>query len=167
VLGVMAFFTALIAGVLWYYYRRKISSREKTAPLPPYEIALAELDRIEGMGLIGKGKIKEYYYLISICMRTYLENRFSLRAPEQTTEEFLKYVSGSSRLARAYIELLKDFMYHCDLVKYAKLEPGKPEADNLLKTTRHFIEETKPAEPVGSDAPGKEDPGHGFCHVIN
>ena len=89
-----------------------------------------------------KSKIKEYYYLVSLALRTYLENRFSLKAPEQTTEEFLESVVNSDKLEGRHINILKEYLNHCDLVKYAKFDPGNAQAKALVDTTRQFIDET-------------------------
>ncbi len=125
-------------------YLKKKSKEVIEFSLPPHEQALLDLDKIEKMGLLENGQIKEYYYLVSNVLRVYLENRFSFRAPEQTTEEFLENIAKSdSILEEKYINLLMEYLYHCDLVKYAKLEPERQVSEKLIETTRMFIEETK------------------------
>lgn len=133
----------LTAVSFWIYYRRKNAVVKKVPPLPAHEVALAELKRIEVMNLIKKNRIKEYYYLVSNCLRKYLERRFFLKAPEQTTEEFLEFATNSNSLPQEYISLLKKYLSHCDLVKYAKLEPGEQRSKELIDTTRQFIKKTK------------------------
>jgi len=131
------------AGIIsWKLYLKKIAARRKEPVLTPHEIAFRELERIESLKLIEKSKIKEYYYLVSLALRTYLENRFCLKAPEQTTEEFLESVVRSDKLKGKYVNILKEYLSHCDLVKYAKFDPGKAQAKSLIETTRRFIEET-------------------------
>jgi len=72
-----------------------------------------------------------------------LENRYALKAPEQTTEEFMESVMGSGVLEGRYLNLLKEYMERCDLVKYAQLDPETGESRSLLETTRTFVQETK------------------------
>lgn len=135
---------SLIAGgiVLWRFYFKKGDVKKRIPLLLPERIAFGELERIENLGLIEKEMVKEYYYLVSLTLRTYLENRFFLKAPEQTTEEFLESVIHSDSLEEKYISLLKEYLNHCDLVKYAKFDPGKSQSKKLIETTRQFIEET-------------------------
>ncbi len=129
-----------ISWILWWKMRR----RAEDVPIPAaHESALNELIRIEGLELLSRGEVKEYYYLVSNCLRNYLENRFALRAPEQTTEEFFESITQSNSLEGHYINLLKDYMRHCDLVKYAKLEPNANQTSDLIVKTREFINETK------------------------
>ncbi len=137
----------VVAGlVAWILYQRRKSKEKIEPPCPAHEQALIELEKIESMNLIKKGQIKEYYYMVSDVLRRYLEGRFSLRAPEQTTEEFLDNVTKSDALENKYIKLLKEYLLHCDMVKYAKFEPDKAECGKLIDTTRRFVQETKPVE---------------------
>ena len=134
----------LIVGgiILWKSYLKKNITEKITPLLSPERIAFGELKRIESLGLIEKEMVKEYYYLVSLTLRTYLENRFFLKAPEQTTEEFLESVVSSDNLEGKHISLLKEYLNHCDLVKYAKFDPGKSRSKKLIETTRQFIKET-------------------------
>lgn len=149
-LGVLALFAGA-AG--WWWYRRRFRREVSEPPLPAHEAALRELARIEGMDLIRSGQVREYYYLVSNCLRRYLEDRFALRAPEQTTEEFLESVSRGDALEGRYVNRLKEYLSHCDLVKYAKLEPESHQAQALAEKTRVFIEETKITEQAAEAQP--------------
>jgi hypothetical protein len=126
----------------FFLYRRRSRRKEEDPPLPPNEIALAELTRIEEMDLCSKGRTKEHYYLVSLCLRTYLEGRFAIRAPEQTTEEFLVNVGNSDKLDKMFIGPLKDFMELSDLVKYAGYDPGRFHGNEILTTARDFVIKT-------------------------
>jgi hypothetical protein len=148
--GIVIMLIALgVGGVFyWFNYKKNQDAKRLEPPLPAHERALNELQRIEGMGLIDQGQVKEFYFLVSNTLRKYLEDRFSLKAPEQTTEEFLENVSHSNDLEERYVELLKEYLYSCDLVKFARFVPGENEITTLLETTRHFIKETKPIETI-------------------
>jgi len=76
----------------------------------------------------------------------YLEERFTFRAPERTTEEFLRELSGTDLLAKPQKESLGEFLQSCDLVKFAKYEPGEKELRELHGAALNLVEETKPAE---------------------
>ncbi len=124
---------------------KKKAQPKPVAVLPAHLRALQALEKIEAMGLDRKN-IKEYYFLVSGVLRRYLEDRFGLRAPEQTTEEFLGSVVANHLLQDGQKRLLRSFLEHCDLVKFAAYAPKREEAAWASKTVRDFIEETKPQE---------------------
>ena len=68
---------------------------------------------------------------VSEAARKYLEDRFGLRAPERTTEEFLAELSGSVALDGRHKELLADFLTRCDLVKFARAVADRSELEAL------------------------------------
>ncbi|MCP4649711.1 MAG: hypothetical protein GY853_06480 [PVC group bacterium] len=148
VISVIVLLLCVGLGFLVWYYKMH-AKHKKEIVLLPHEMALQELVRIENMNLLAAHKIKEYYYLVSICLRIYLEDRFALRAPEQTTEEFLDAVISSHSLEGSHINLLREYLYHCDMVKFAKLEPNPEDVEKIMQTTRKFIDETK--EDVGGN----------------
>ncbi|MBI4436027.1 MAG: LPXTG cell wall anchor domain-containing protein [Candidatus Omnitrophica bacterium] len=134
----------LLSLIAWFFLRKKkkFLPMEASPPRPPHLLALQELDRIDGSGL-SKTNVKEYYFLISNVLRHYLEGRFSYRAPEQTTEEFLEATSEDSVLNESQKKLLKHFLEQCDLVKFANWTPPPVEVLRLSRTAREFIYETK------------------------
>jgi len=110
---------------------------------PAHEIAYETLEDIKRRGLIQQGRINEYYVLVSQCIRRYLENRFSIRAPEMTTEEFLVSVKDADLLSGEHKNLLKDFLSSCDMVKFARSHPGCDEAETSFQLAKRFIDQTK------------------------
>jgi hypothetical protein len=98
------------------------------------------------MNLIEAGRVKEYYYRLSNILRHYIENRFHLRAPERTTEEFLVELQSSDALNQNYRELLSAFLTECDLVKFANYGATRDDAQRAHDTAVRFIEETRERE---------------------
>ncbi|MFA5101423.1 MAG: hypothetical protein WC547_11110, partial [Candidatus Omnitrophota bacterium] len=89
----LPFMFLLVAAVLilLFVFRKKIFPVKKQAaaviqPWKAHETAYAQLDELRRKGLLAKGMIKQYYSELSDILRHYLENRFSLKAPEMTTE---------------------------------------------------------------------------------
>jgi hypothetical protein len=124
---------------LWLLLRRK---PEKTAPLLPQAWAAAELDRLEAFALPAKGEINRYHTLLSDVVRRYLELRFQLHAPQQTTAEFLQAVQSAPQLGPAQQELLRDFLGRCDLAKFAGATPSPEECQTTAGMARSFVEQT-------------------------
>jgi hypothetical protein len=81
-----------------------------------------------------------------------LEERFQFRAPERTTEEFLRELAGTDLLAGEQKESLGGFLESCDLVKFAKYEPGENELHGLHHSAVKLVEETEPKEITNSQS---------------
>lgn len=142
---------AVLAAVLLIAVIRVIRNRVKRArkvPIPlPHEWAMNQLQALAEQNLVQRGEIKTFYYRLSEIVRTYIELRFRLMAPERTTEEFLAELRSSNRLSTAHKLLLGEFLEACDRVKYALHRPGQPEIDNVFNTARDFVRQTRPAAP--------------------
>jgi len=61
-------------------------------------------------------------------VRRYLEDRFRLRAPEMTTEEFLQAAQQNPQLPREHRSSLGRFLTEADMVKFARHIPELEEA---------------------------------------
>ena len=92
------------------------------------------------------GQPKEFCILVSDTVRHYLEERFAFHAPERTTEEFLRELSETDLLTADQKESLGKFLENCDLVKFAKYEPGESELRELHSSAVRLVEETEPVE---------------------
>lgn len=122
---------------------RKKSAQTCQRKRTPHEIAYEQLEQLSKKGLVPAGKMKEYFSELSDIVRHYLENRFDLRAPEMTTEEFLLFARDVSSLADAHRGSLRDFLISCDLVKFAKYTPSSIEIDAAYQIAKKFVDETK------------------------
>ena len=133
-LGVLA---ALGAGVVAWLRRA-----EERARLTAFDRAVARLDRLERRGLPGADAADAWYVELSDIVRRYIEERFALRAPELTTEEFLAEAGRSPELTAAHRELLSAFLATCDRVKFARYNPGEDESRGALDVAKRFLNET-------------------------
>jgi hypothetical protein len=140
----------IVVAIILFFNRRKhreISFARE--PLPAHEIAYNELENLKAMNLISKGRIKEYYYGLSNIVRHYIENRFRLMAPERTTEEFLAEMASTDKLEEKHKQLIRNFLEHCDLVKYAKYGPNNYEIEDAFNSAKKLVDETREIlEPV-------------------
>ena len=108
--------------------------------VPPHIRAKQKLR--EALALIGQPR--EFCILVSDTVRWYLEERFDFHAPERTTEEFLYELQGTNLLTPDQKDSLGEFLKRCDLVKFAKYEPGPPELHDLHDSALRLVEETEP-----------------------
>ena len=142
--GVVAVMAAIAVAARWW--RRR--SRQAKVVLPwamrvvPHEWALAELDILAAEDLVGRGRVREYYYRINWILRRYIELRFRVMAGEQTSEEFIRALRGAAALDENQKELLLRFVAACDPVKYARHEPDRSEVEWVQMTAREFVIET-------------------------
>ncbi len=124
----------------WWWWRRK---RPPTAPprlVPPDERARERL--AAAFALIEQPE--RFCTTVSEIARTYLEERFGLKAPERTTEEFLAELPRNAVLESRHKALLSDFLTSTDLVKFARFEPGRRELEELHAAALRLVEETTP-----------------------
>ncbi len=142
----------LAAGAIasWLYRRGR---RPVAVPeIPPYEQASAALDGLLRKNLPAKGETKRYYTGLSDILRRYIERRFSLAAPRQTTQEFIGgLIKGACADLKAHTPFLKTFLLTCDMVKFAKGAPPDEENEKAAKACRGFLEATRPAPEASAE----------------
>jgi hypothetical protein len=131
------------AGGLWLYLRKKKIKEAVRIFKPAHEIAYARLQALIQQDLIKAGRVKEFYEGVSDILRHYIEDRFELRAPERTTEEFLFEIRDTGVLSEADRKALAEFLTHCDLVKFAKHSPTNEQIQHTFDLAKNFIEQTK------------------------
>jgi hypothetical protein len=139
-LGVLAVLTVLL--LAWRYLHRRMTEIPFAPPVPAHIRAKDMLQR----ALTFIVEPKQFCTLVSNTIRTYLEERFDFRAPERTTEEFLRELQATNLLTAEQKEKLGKFLESCDLVKFAKYEPGENELRELHSSAVRLVEETEPVE---------------------
>lgn len=139
----LAALALVIAGVvLWRLLRKRATHVPVIPPLPAHVRAKQKLQ--DALALIAEPK--PFVTAVSDTARQYLEERFNFHAPERTTEEFLLDLKRTELLTRDQKESLSGFLASCDLVKFARYEPGEPELRELHQSAWRLVEETEPAE---------------------
>jgi hypothetical protein len=134
----------VLAGLaLWLVLRHRRVLAAAVAPRPAHEIAYDELRALVARDLPGQGLLKEFYRELSAILRRYIENRFALHAPERTTEEFLDELSRDATLVPPHKDLLRRFLTHCDLVKFAEMVPERQQIQDTFDRCKEFVEQTR------------------------
>ncbi len=142
----------LAGGLLVWLWRRR--RRREVPPPPAGQWALAEIERIEGLGLTANGEVERYHTLLSDVVRRYLELRFQLPASQQTTPEFLQATATSGLLAPGQQALLGGFLERCDLAKFARAGFSADECRQVAGMARTFVEQTTASKPATAE-PGR------------
>jgi len=158
--GLIVLAVAVAALLLWRLWKNRKLNVVLPPPIPAHLRARQKL--AEALALISQPK--PFCILVSDTARFYLEERFQFHAPERTTEEFLRELGGTELLVPEQKESLGNFLASCDLVKFAKYEPGENELRELHGSAVRLIEETEPAETNAKD--GNQETGNEQPEII-
>jgi hypothetical protein len=115
--------------------RRPIEPRRQT----PEEIAQAALAQLLSEDLPAHGLVKEFYLRLTGIVRQYVEDTTGIRAPEQTTEEFLRDMRSREVFPPERSIRLAEFLESADLVKYAGQQPGEGQIDQAIARAYEFV----------------------------
>lgn len=136
---------ALVLGLILFFVTNKLLAQaRKQRRISAYAAAIKRLGKLEGRGLPEPEQADNWYVELSSIIRRYLEDRYSLRAPELTTEEFLKIARSSGVLSTEHRKLLQTFLTRCDRVKFARYAPEDDESREALDSAKSFLEDTRP-----------------------
>jgi hypothetical protein len=146
VLGGMVLVGASVTAGVWYLRR----PRPVPPPPPAHEVAMNALHALVAKDLVAGGEIERFFVLLSGIVRSYIEDAFGVRAPEQTTEEFLQDVAAAPALA-AHRTSLAPFLQVADEVKFAQHRPESVVIQRAFETARDFIQQTADTRPATTE----------------
>ncbi len=137
--------------IVFLIIRRKKKAREEPE-LPPYEQAMAELEKLDHSHLLEKREIKEYYSQLSFSARKFLDRKIYDRGLESTTNELIAYLEqekreGHLKLTDQTIADFKKMLERADLAKFAKSKPDVITAKEDRSRTQHIIDDLKASVP--------------------
>jgi hypothetical protein len=142
ILGIASIAIVLVSGTILgirgLRARRRIEKQRSA-----YDEAVAHLRALEDRGAPDEGGADAWFVELSMIVRRYLEHRYEIRAPELTTEEFLKIATARPELTEEHRGLLTSFLERCDRVKFAGYRPDAEESIATLAAARGFVEDTR------------------------
>lgn len=153
-----ALFIICVIGYLVQRYRRRQSEvpvKPVEPELPPYEVAIRELDSIKDQKLWQQGLNKEYYTQVTDTLRRYISRRYGVNAMEKTSEEILAIIERETD-ERSVYDTLRQVLRLSDYVKFAKLHPLPDENDESMRNAYLFVNQTKRTEAPQPDEPATE-----------
>ena len=119
----LAWLTVPLFLFLWYLLKEKKISKKREERREestlPEERAERALCQIREKGWLEREEYEAFYLSLTEVVRCYLEEKYQLHAPEQTTEEFLQELTERGEFGFLR-ELLCNFLSHADLVKFAR-----------------------------------------------
>jgi hypothetical protein len=139
---------ALAAGIIGFLLRksRKQPQASLAPVIPAHELALKALRDLKAEPWLDERQFEIYYVKLSDIVRYYLENRFNLHAPEQTTEEFIREAAEHRALHADQQDQVQSFLIQSDLVKFARFTPTITEADAAYDSAVRLVNETRAPE---------------------
>lgn len=105
----------------------------------PTELAFQELQGLLQSNPLDRGDVKTYYVELTAIVRRYIERTTGVRAPEQTTVEFLRAVQTSADFLPEQKQRLRAFLEAADLVKFAAMRPAPEDVQTTLARTKEFV----------------------------
>ncbi|MBD5332381.1 MAG: cell wall anchor protein [Bacteroides sp.] len=139
------------------YMRREVITEKKAVVIPPYELAMQELEALKNDHLCEQGHEKEFYTRLTDILRRYLQGRFGINAMEMTTTQIRSILAQSeeTRLTRRNMEQVLET---ADFVKFAKVRPLPDDNTRSFRSAQQFVEDTRPRpqtteEPDTTDSP--------------
>ncbi|MCA9140757.1 MAG: hypothetical protein KDB00_28485 [Planctomycetales bacterium] len=139
VVGIVATFLA----ARWIAAIRRVKRRRSA-----YDVAMSRLKHALDAPRKSVEQIDRFYVALSYIIRQYIEDRFEMRAPELTTEEFLTSIGKSPDFSGEHQGLLRSFLKQADLVKFAGAQPSASEISQAIGKVEQFLEETRENSPL-------------------
>ena len=129
----------LIFAVGLYWRLRHRRRAEPAGPvLTPAELAYLELQQLLE-NHEAQQDVKLFYVELTAIVRRYIERTTGIRAPEQTTQEFLHEVSRRRDFPADEARRLKSFLEAADLVKFAAHQPRKEDVEESFRRAKVFV----------------------------
>lgn len=135
---------AIVGAIAAYFIVRGLKKRARLrVRISAYDAALSRLEKLKQRGWPNEANVDAFYVELSDIVRRYIEDRYGVRAPELTTEEFLREARRELRLEQAQRELLEAFLSTCDRVKFAGYRPGESESQQAFAEAGRFLADTR------------------------
>ena len=141
-IGGLLLFAALLVLGIRAVRRRRQGGPEAAHRDPAYIVALRELDKWRGDAFWAPEKQKAFYSGITDALKTYMEDRFGVDAPEMTTAELFDALKGAEDLPAELREELREVFECADFVKFAKHVASREENARALPTAVRFVTST-------------------------
>ena len=106
---------------------------------------MERLDALKAGPLLEEASFKRFYFEVSEIIREYLGGRYGFDSLEMTTTELLATLRERP-LSSVELSAVERFQSDCDLVKFAKYSPARPEAQECLEAAYRIVHATRPRE---------------------
>jgi hypothetical protein len=118
--------------------------------LPIHTVAINKLTELRAKNLWQQDEAKQYHSELTDIIREYLEQRYTIKTYEKTTDEILASLNNRE-ITGEYRQLLQQFLTLADLVKFAKVKPTPQENEESIENAIAFVLKTKVDETTKPD----------------
>lgn len=151
----------VIAGavILVVLHRKKklpIFQAKPKPVIPPFELAIRNLEELRREGLATSGNEKQFYTRLVDILRVYLHGRFSINAMEMTSTQIVKALRNNPD-TRLSADQMKEVLRMADFVKFAKERPLADDNQRSLNQAFDFVNSTRPV-PVTEETADEASP---------
>lgn len=139
----------VVAGILVWALVNSRRKKETDGPAvrePAYITALRQLEKFRGDKFWVPEKQKTFYSGITDTLKTYIDDRFEVDAPEMTTAELFDALKGNKDLTPELYGDLKELFERADFVKFAKHTASDEENAKALPLAVRFVTSTYQSE---------------------
>ena len=143
---IIAILVLIMVAIVGFYLYKRFGKKSKAVTeivkpkIPPHEIALAALKKLDEEKHWQNGSYKYYHSAISEIIRNFIEQRWQIHAMEQTTDEII-FHPQMQRLSADSLKELDKLLRLSDLVKFAKLQPLANDNEQSMRDAVKFIME--------------------------
>lgn len=145
ILLVLVLIAASIVAYFIFTKRVHIPLVPQKKPIPPYQLAIENLNKLREEKLCEKGQEKEYYTRLTDILRVYLDQRFGINAMEMTSSQIISKLNETeeTKLPNRYMRQILEI---ADFVKFAKVRPLPDDNVQSFNSAIRFVQDTKPEE---------------------
>jgi hypothetical protein len=146
-IGIIA--VIIMASLIFFLYYLRIRKQgrsilKKEVIRPAHEIALEQIGTLmeNWRQMLKNNNHKQLFTEISQILRQYMENRYFIKALEETTLE-IGWSINQLELENQLQQAIMDILEFSDLVKFAKFVPTEDETQECLQNLADFIKSTQ------------------------
>lgn len=125
---------------------RKKDSDAPAVQEPAYITALRRLEKFRGDKFWAPERQKAFYSGITDTLKAYIDDRFSVDAPEMTTAELFDALKGNKDLTPELYGEMKELFERADFVKFAKYTASDEDNAKALPLAVRFVTSTYQSE---------------------
>lgn len=140
---------AIVAGayVAYRFWKRRkaragAGGTAAAAARPAHVIAFEQLAVLKEKKLWQQGHVKEFYSEVTEILRRYFENRYTMMAMEETTDEIIAGLR-KLRFPEQMLAEAERILRRADLVKFAKYQPAIAEHEEMFTVVHAIVDKTK------------------------
>jgi hypothetical protein len=131
-------------GIVWAWSRyQSMKDAPPPPPEPAHSWAWRAIEQLVKRQKENEISNEEFLNHLTLILRNYIERRFDIHAPEQTTEEFLSQGVRQHGALSNHSDVLTQFLEYADLIKFAGQDARTEDVQQSFDFLKQFIDETR------------------------